>query len=156
MGQGLLDLVDALIANEVSVVIIGGHAVSYHGYIRATEDIDLIFRRDADAEERLFTVLDDFGAYWIGDEVDPDTGLEITHPVSLDFIRQHHLLLLGTDVGYVDLFDFIPGLPNEPLDDLFASAERAENRPFASLAWLKRMKTASGRPQDLLDLQNLP
>ena len=29
----------------VPFVIIGGHAVSFHGYIRTTEDADVIFRR---------------------------------------------------------------------------------------------------------------
>ena len=151
-----LEWADALISADVPVVIIGGHAVSFHGYVRATEDIDLVFRRDAIVEERLLDVLQARGAYWISDEIDPTTGLELTVPVSLDFIRRQHLLMLGMEGGFVDLFDFIPGHPQVPVDELFHSAVTIGQRHFASLQWLKEMKRASGRPQDLIDLANLP
>ena len=31
-----------------------------------------------------------------------------------------------------------------------------DGHKYASLEWLRRMKKASGRPQDLIDLENLP
>ena len=149
-------LLEMLVAHSVSFVIIGGHAVNYHGYIRSTEDIDLIFRRDDNSDEGLFSVLKSVNAFWIGDEVDPKTGLEKTHAITPEYVQQQHMLLLGTDVGYADLFDFIPGMPNEPLDDLFADSIQDGCRRFVSLHWLKRLKVASDRPQDRIDLEHLP
>ncbi len=155
-NQGIFDFVDDLLAQGISLAIIGGHAVNFHGYLRTTEDIDLVFRRDAGIDQLLFERLAAWEAYWIGDEINSATGLEVTYPITLDYVRQHRLLLLGTKVGYVDLFDFLPGLPGESIDDLIATAEISEGRPYCSLEWLKRLKQASARPQDMVDLKHLP
>ncbi|MEM6776070.1 MAG: hypothetical protein AAF670_00355 [Planctomycetota bacterium] len=42
------------------------------------------------------------------------------------------------------------------VDDLIAGAATLKGRPYASLSWLRRMKSASGRPVDRVDLQSLP
>lgn len=36
-------LIDVLARHNVPFVIIGGHAGTYHGYVRATEDTDIVF-----------------------------------------------------------------------------------------------------------------
>jgi len=41
-------------SHEVPYVIIGGHAVTYHGYVRATEDTDIVFRRTLESESAYF------------------------------------------------------------------------------------------------------
>lgn len=64
--------------------------------------------------------------------------------------------MLGTDLGFLDLFDFVPSMPEVPLDELFATVIQRQGRPFANLQWIRRMKKAAGRPQDLLNLENLP
>jgi hypothetical protein len=151
-----LDIVDKMIRRGIDVVIVGGHAVNFHGYLRATEDVDVIFRRTPDSEQQLFELLSEIDAYWITDEIDQVTGLEKTSPVTLEYVQRTRLMMLGSRLGWIDLFDFIPGLPEEPLDELFASSTQMQDRSFVNLDWLKRMKRASGRPQDLLDLENLP
>ncbi len=149
-------LVDSLVAQQVPFVIIGGHAVNFHGHLRTTEDVDIIYRRTRQSVEALYNVLSMAEAFRIDNEIDPATGIEKTHQITKAEVGRSHLLMLGTKHGYIDIFDFIPGLPEEPLDDLFASAVVAEGRPFASLDWLKRMKQATGRPRDLEDLKHLP
>jgi len=150
------DFVRRLAAEEVHLVVIGGHAVNYHGYPRSTQDIDLIFSRTPASEVAVANVLSEFEAFWISDEIDPATGIEKTVPVTLSYVRSHRLMMLGSHAGFIDIFDFIPGLPNHPLDDLLATASVAQGIPFASLPWLRRIKQASGRPRDQLDLDNLP
>ena len=44
---------------NVPFVIIGGHAVIQHGYIRATEDVDIVFQRNNESEKKLFSALKD-------------------------------------------------------------------------------------------------
>jgi hypothetical protein len=104
----------------------------------------------------LFAALSEVNACWIGDEIDPETGIERTHPVTMDYIRQTHLMMLVTDFGFLDIFDYVPGFPEASLDDLFATAIPHESHRFVSLAWLRRMKSAANRPRDQADLENLP
>jgi hypothetical protein len=40
-----LAIFHTLAAAGIPFVIIGGHAVNFHGYIRTTEDADIVFRR---------------------------------------------------------------------------------------------------------------
>ncbi len=154
--RGPFDFADYLHERGVAVVIIGGHAVNFHGFVRTTEDIDFVFNRDAHTEQQLYETLRDWEAFWISDEIDAVTGIEKIFPVTLEYIRSHRFLMLGTVAGYVDFFDFIPGFPDASLDDLFATAHVVGKHRFASLEWLKRMKRAAGRAQDQLDLENLP
>jgi len=149
-------LIDVLSRHDVPFVIIGGHAVTFHGYVRATEDTDIIFWRSPESESSLFDALSDVNASWIGDEIDPKTGVERTYPVTRDYIRRTHLMMLVTDYGFLDVFDYIPGFPDESVDELFATAVPHGSHRFVSLAWLRRMKSAANRPRDQSDLENLP
>ena len=155
-SQSWLDFAARLSSRHVRFAIIGGHAVNFHGYLRATEDVDIVFRRDAASEENLLRTLEEFEAFWIGDDIDPATGLEHTYPITMDHLRSHPLLMLGTTFGYVDLFDFLPGLPDVSFDDFLKEVVTSNGLPFASLEWLKRLKQVSNRPQDQIDLQRLP
>ncbi|MCA9126696.1 MAG: hypothetical protein KDB22_06415 [Planctomycetales bacterium] len=151
-----LAAVDMLVAAGIHLAVIGGHAVNVHGYLRATEDIDIIFLRRPETEIRLFEVLNELEAYYIGDEIDPATSIELTHQITPDFVSSHHLMMLGSRLGYIDLFDFVPGLPDVRPEDVIGSAINVLGRPFTNLHWLRRMKLAANRPQDRLDLENLP
>ncbi|MGA2584249.1 MAG: hypothetical protein ABSG31_13300 [Tepidisphaeraceae bacterium] len=77
-------------------------------------------------------------------------------PVTLTYIHSTHIALLTTRLGFLDLFDFIPGFPQEDVTQLMDSAVESAGVKYASLPWLRRMKTASGRHKDKLDLENLP
>jgi len=65
-------------------------------------------------------------------------------------------MMLCTTAGFLDLFDYVPGLPDTPVTVVLDSAIDLDGVRFASLPWLRRMKEAAGRPKDLLDLTNLP
>ena len=149
-------LIDVLLKHNVPIVIIGGHAVTYHGYVRATEDVDVVLSRTAESEQALLAALTEVNAHWIGDEIDPATGLERVFPVSMSYVHGARLMMLTTDLGYLDIFDFIPGFPGHSVSELFDSAVETDGRRFASLAWLRKMKAATGRAKDRLDLDNLP
>ncbi|MCR9295455.1 MAG: hypothetical protein NXI32_22280 [bacterium] len=149
-------LIDVLRQHEVPFVIIGGHAVNFHGYIRATEDTDIVFVRNPESERRLLRALQDVNACWIGDEIDPQTGLEKEYPVTEEYILANRLMMLTTDLGYLDIFDYVPGLPEIPPERLFQDAVATDLGSFVSLRALRQMKLASGRPIDRVDLEKLP
>lgn len=149
-------LIDVLVKHEVPFVLIGGHAVAYHGYVRATEDTDIVFLRSDEAEVALYQALAELNARWIGDQIDPETGLEHLYPVSPEYVRATHLMMLLTDEGFLDVFDYIPGYPDQPVEELFGSSHDTSGRRFVSLPWLRKMKQAAGRPKDRIDLDHLP
>jgi hypothetical protein len=137
-------------------VVIGGHAVTYHGFVRATEDTDIVFRRTPESEVSLLDALAEVNACWIGNEIDPETGIERVFPVSLPYIRGSRVMMLVTDFGFLDVFDYIPGCPNEPVEQIFQSAVEHQGCRYVSLRWLRAMKAAANRPKDQMDLENLP
>ena len=152
----LFRLLDVLAKHNVPFVVIGGHAVAFHGYVRATEDMDVVVPRTPVIEQALLAALAEINAQWISNEIDPATGIERTYPVTLAYLRATRLMMLVTDGGFLDIFDFIPGCPDEAVDQLFDSATEIHGWRFASLPWLRKMKQASGRPKDQIDLENLP
>ncbi len=139
----------------VTFAVIGGHAVSAHGFIRATEDHDIVFLRTPDNEQRLLSVLQEIHARWISDERDPATGSEYQLPVTPAFLASQHLMMLLTDAGFLDIFDYIPGSPEASVEKFIADGLEVAGIRYASREWLLRMKRAAGRPQDLLDLEHL-
>ena len=154
-GQ-LLGLVDRLLQTKLRFIIIGGHAVNAHGYARATEDIDLVWERTTESEVRLFEQLQNVGAFWIGDQIDPATGIELTHPINILYVRTQRLMMLGTDLGYVDLFDHVPSMSGLSVPEAIQRCHWYLGRPYVNLADLRAMKAAVGRTVDLEDLRNLP
>ena len=150
------EVLNSLTRAGVEFVIIGGHAVNFHGYIRTTEDIDIIFLRTKTSEAALLKTLESIRACWISNEKDPKTGLERLIPVTDSYLRSQHLMMLWTDLGFLDIYDFIPGYPETPVQELFADAVILRELRFVSLAWLRRLKTAAGRHKDLDDLEHLP
>ncbi len=149
-------LLDVLSSHDVPFVVIGGHAVTFHGFVRATEDTDVVFWRTPETERSLLAALAEVHACWIGNEIDPDTGIERTFPVSLPYIRGTRMMMLVTDFGFLDVFDYIPGFPDEPVGQLFETAAEQGRYKYASLRWLRTMKAAADRPKDRIDLENLP
>ena len=148
-------LLAVLRRHGVPFVVIGGHAVNFHGYIRTTEDVDVVWLRSPQAEQDLLAALTEVNAAFISNEIDPSTRLERTVPVTLQFIQSRRLMMLVTRLGFLDLFDYVPGIPQEKPQLLFDSAVAMGDLKFVSLDWLRRMKHASARPKDLEDLQNL-
>jgi hypothetical protein len=140
----------------VPFVIIGGHAVTFHGYVRTTEDADVVFRRTPATETNLQRALESIHACWVSDERDPATGLERLVPVSLSYLRAQHLLMLSTDLGFLDVYDYIPGFAETPVEELFADSVLAGELRFVSLCWLRKLKGRAARHKDLDDMENLP
>lgn len=156
MANGNLSIIlETLKKHKVPFVVIGGYAVNFHGYIRATEDCDVVFLRNPKSEENLFKALKALDACKIGKRIDPKTKLEELIPVDESFIRITNLMMLHTKHGYIDIFDYIPGFPAKNPELLFRDSEKLKGINFVSLKWLEKLKKASGRPRDIEDIKNL-
>ena len=151
-----LDVFQVVARAGVPFVIIGGHAVVFHGYVRTTEDADLIFERSPASEAALLQALESIHACWISDQRDPATGQERLVPVSPSYVRCEHLMMLTTDLGFLDLYDYVPGFPDTPVAEVVSDSIQLDNLRFVSLRWLRKLKQAAGRHKDLDDLEHLP
>ncbi len=58
----LRDLLSILKSHKVDYLIIGAHALAFHGHPRATKDVDVWVRRDHENAKRLASALQEFGA----------------------------------------------------------------------------------------------
>ena len=150
-----LELLKVLARHGVPVVVIGGHAVSFHGHIRDTEDLDVIWLRSPRSESALLAALTEVNAASISNEKDPSTGMEKLVPVSLSSIRANHLMLLVTDLGLLDLFDYVPGFPDADVRQVYDEGIPSGDARFVSLEWLRKMKGATDRAKDAEDLRQL-
>ena len=145
-----------LTRHRVPFVIIGGHAVNFHGYVRSTEDADAIWIRTSESKVALLAALTELHAQYIGNEKDPATGLEKMYPVTPSYINVSHLIMVWTDIGFLDLFDYIPGYLDADVNEFYAESHERDGLRYASRSWLEKMKRAAGRSKDLDDLANLP
>jgi predicted nucleotidyltransferase len=44
LQKDLREFVELLLSQNVEFLVVGGHAVAFHGYPRLTEDVDLLIR----------------------------------------------------------------------------------------------------------------
>lgn len=154
------DLVAALAAGDVDYVVIGGFAVGAHGYPRATNDLDIVPAPGRDNLVRLAETLRGLHAenHGTGD-FDPS---EFPYdPLDPKDLAQGGNFLLMTSAGRLDVMQWVPGIDADLA--YHALAAEAVDVPFrgtvlrvCSLAHLRRMKQTAARPQDLVDLENLP
>ncbi len=61
LPQDFKDFLKLLNENEVRYLLIGGYAVGYHGYPRATADMDVWIAVDPSTAERMVEVMIGFG-----------------------------------------------------------------------------------------------
>ena len=129
--------------NKVNYLIIGGYAVAYYGYPRYTKDIDIWIWIDLGNAEKVVKAISDFGFESLGLNVE-------------DFLEANTIIQLGYTPNRIDL---IMGVPGVDFVECYAQRviEDIEGVPLAFIDKenLKKMKRASGRLQDLADIENL-
>ncbi|MBP1467367.1 nucleotidyltransferase [Candidatus Chloroploca sp. M-50] len=130
--------------NEVKYLLVGGYAVAYYGYPRATGDIDFWLAVDPNNAARMVAVLDAFGFGSSG--TTPDV-----------FLQDDNIVQMGVPPMRIDLFTTLSGVT---FADCFARRVQDVIDGIAvniiSLEDLKANKQASGRLKDLNDLSQLP
>jgi hypothetical protein len=146
-------LLEALHEFEVRFVVIGGVAVGAHGYVRGTEDLDLVPDPDPENLARLTEALGklDSTLPTVGDRAfDPATDARV--------IRKGGNVTAMTRFGGLDIVQRARGVPSYLQLDKDAVNTDLLGVPIkvCSLARLREMKEAQDREQDRADLANLP
>ena len=128
---------------DVDFLVVGGLAVAQAGYVRYTEDVDLLVRSERDNVERLIGAL-----ATVGD----GAASELT---PADFPMEEGAVRVIEDV-VVDVFTQMSGHTYEdllPLSDTHDVAGEAVR--FLGAEGLIRLKAPSRRPKDQLDVDML-
>jgi len=146
-------LLELLHEKDVRFVVIGGVAVAAHGYVRGTEDLDLVPDPDPENLDRLTTALDELGSTLPtvkGRRFDPTTDARV--------VRRGGNVTADTRFGGLDVVQRARGVPAYAQLDQDAVESELLGVPVrvCSLARLREMKEAQGRTQDKADLENLP
>jgi hypothetical protein len=151
MLPDLAGLVAALNAGGIRYVVIGGIAVSAHGHVRATEDLDIVPDPDAENLDRLGNVLVQLDARL---EANRDRGID---PAIRQQLYRGANLTVTTALGDLDIVQRLPGIPNWPELERDAEETSLADIPLAvcSRAHLIAMKRARGTLQDQADVEAL-
>jgi len=128
---------------QVKYLIVGGYAVMRYTEPRFTKDLDLLVSVETKNATAVYKALKEFGA--------PLSGL-----TENDFSQQGYFYQMGYPPMRVDIMMSIPGVK---FDDAWNRSEQLTidgiEMKFISKEDLIESKKASGRPQDLIDLENL-
>jgi|SRR5271157_3136793 hypothetical protein len=129
---------------NVRYLLIGGYAVGYHGYPRATGDMDIWIAIHPDNAKKVISALREFG--FDHPDLSPDLFLQKNK-----IIRMGHppmRLEISTGISGVEFDECYASRIVDTLDGVEVS--------IIDLPHLKANKKAAGRHKDLADLENLP
>jgi hypothetical protein len=141
--QDFKEFIESLNSNDVSYLVVGGYAVAYHGYPRYTKDLDIWIERSSTNAQKMVAALDQFGFTSLG-----------LQPA--DFLEPGQIIQLGYPPNRIDILTSLPGISfEESYPSRVVVLMQGIEVNFIDLDNLKRNKKASGRPQDLADLDNL-
>ncbi|HYE63295.1 MAG TPA: hypothetical protein VD997_14990 [Phycisphaerales bacterium] len=150
----------ARVLNEAGVpfLVVGGLAVIAHGYVRTTQDIDLVIRLEPSAIRRAFAALltigyrptvpvtgEQFADVRQREGWARDKGMTV-----LSFFSDHFRGVL-LDVFITEPFDFEAEYAAAKVDEVASGVPVRVVR----LTTLINLKRAAGRPQDLADIAEL-
>lgn len=131
-------------SHKIEYLLVGGYAVSLHGYVRTTGDLDIWVRVGPENAARLKAALVEFG--FSG----PDVREEL-------FLDPDSIIRMGVPPVRIEILTRISGLD---FDEAYSRRQvrTMENVTFnlISLEDLKTNKRAAGRHKDLDDIDNLP
>ncbi len=131
-------------ANRVKYLVIDGYAVGYHGYPRATNDLDVWVAISPNNAKKLVNLLRKFG--YATSELSQDL-----------FLREWSIVRMGVPPIRIEITTTISGVTftecyaQRVIDEIDGIRVNLIN-----LDQLKINKKASGRNKDLDDLEHLP
>ena len=143
LPQDFRELLRLLNSKKIDYLVIGGYAVAFHGYPRATGDMDVWIAISKDNARKTVEALKEFGfdTPELKEELFLKKGKNIrmgNPPLRVEFL---------TSIDGVEFGKCYKNKETVKIDDIEIN--------FISLKDLKKNKKASGRHQDLADIENL-
>ena len=144
LNEDFDEFFELLNKHEVEYLVVGGYAVSFHGHPRYTKDIDIWTGTSPANADRMLLALAEFGFGELG----------ISRQ---DLTTADNIIQLGYPPRRIDLITTIQGVDFEEAKKgrVTAKINRGTLLKFIGLEDLRANKKATGRPQDLADLDAL-
>jgi hypothetical protein len=143
LSKGLKEFLELLNSGGVEYVIVGAHSLAFHGRPRYTGDLDILVQSSPDNAAKLVDLINRVGF--------ADSGLKED-----DFLQPEQVIQLGVAPNRVDLLTSITGVSNAEAFATRISAQLDQVPVFIlGKEALIRNKRATGRAQDLADLESL-
>ena len=141
--QDFKELFELLNAHTVEYVIVGAHALAYHGSPRYTGDIDVLVRPDPENSRRIMAALVDFGF--------GNVGLR-----EADFSESGKVTQLGYPPIRIDLMTSLTGVTwNEVFSNKSTGTYGDVPVHYIGREQFILNKRLAGRKKDLADLEAL-
>lgn len=132
--------------HSVLYLMVGGFATALHGFNRATQDLDIWIKDTPENRKALRKVLQEL-------EIGDLEGIETTQ-----FIPGYTSILLNSGFE-LDIMTFLKGFDQVKFDECYQLAPTAliDDIPvkFMHINQLIEAKKISGRPKDLMDVEEL-
>jgi len=147
----LRELLQRLVEAEVSFILVGGLAVNAWGYMRGTQDVDVVPDPDPENRAKLDGLLRELGG-----KVDVGGRLLDSDSIST-FLRTGDRTFVRTELGQVDVLQGLPQVPRYEELEKQAKQIDIDGLPVrvCSLEHLLEMKRASDRARDHDDILEL-
>ncbi|MCP4446133.1 MAG: nucleotidyltransferase family protein [Myxococcales bacterium] len=143
INQDFSDLFAAFNASGVEYLVVGAHALAAHGHVRATKDIDVWIRASSTNAPRVIAALKAFGA-------------PLSSVSESDFAEGGLVFQIGVAPVRIDILTEVDGLDfGEAWTNRVETAFGEQPCFVLSKEDLIKNKRASGRPQDLVDIERL-
>ena len=143
LPQDFKELLQLLNSKKIEYLVIGGYAVAFHGYPRATGDMDIWVAISKENARKTVEALKEFGFDM------PELKEEL-------FLKKEKNIRMGNPPLCVEFLTSIDGVE---FAECYKNKETVKiddvEMNFISLKDLKKNKKASGRYQDLADIENL-
>ena len=137
------EFVQLLIQNQVEYLIVGGYAVSIHGYPRYTGDLDIWINSTNGNAKKVVACLNEFGF----------SSYELTEK---DFTKEYGIVQLGYPPVRIDIINTVDGVD---FGECFLKKSIIEidglSVNFIGLEDLIKNKKTTARPRDIDDVENL-
>jgi hypothetical protein len=131
-------------SHNARYLLVGGYAVGYHGYPRATGDMDIWIELSEPNSQKVASALRDFGM--------PDEAISES-----SFLEPNKVIRVGVPPVRLEIITSASGVD---FNKCYSNREvmKIDNIPinFISLKDLKKNKKAAGRHKDMDDLEHLP
>jgi hypothetical protein len=143
LSKDFIEFIELLNENRVKYLVVGGYAVAFHGHPRYTKDLDVWIELSPDNANKILDALKKFGFGSLGLK-------------SEDFLESDQIIQLGYPPNRIDI---LTALKDLKFKDCYKTKVKVEIRGlqinFIDIENLKKNKRATGRSQDLADVENL-
>lgn len=143
LNKDFKDMIEIFLRKQVRFLLVGGVSINLYGYARTTKDLDLFVEASKENADKILTSLAEFGAPM--DDIFAE-----------DFEKEGTVFQIGVDPIRIDIITKISGVE---FQDAIKNKKILEIEgikvPVISLSDLIKNKKASGRLQDLADVERL-